>query len=164
MKTVNYKGDSNASITDLCTWQLLFLFFFACEVGSHWDPRTQAYCPIALYPSFRFIGGCLGVQPPYQCPRSRSASPLLFVPDPSWQNPRSASLPFPTLGIHIECAPMFPFLHCISSLCSPHLVLHVLQTDMQDYEPYQHSAMFRVSLLMNWTYLSVSPSGHNWLV
>ncbi len=31
--------------------------YFFCEVGPHWDPRTQACWPIALYLSFKFIGG-----------------------------------------------------------------------------------------------------------
>ncbi len=66
---------------------VFFLFF--CEVGLNWDPRTQARCPIALHLSFKFTGGYLGVQPPYRGPRFRSASLLLFVLDPSWQNSRS---------------------------------------------------------------------------
>ncbi len=91
------------------------LFFF-CEVGPNWDSRTQARWPIALYLSFKFLEGYLGVQPPYRGPQFHSTSPLFFVPDPSWQNPRSASLPFPTPGIRIECALSFPFLHRISCM------------------------------------------------
>ncbi len=74
-----------------------------------WDPRTHAHWSIAPYLSLKFIKGYLGVLPPYRGPRSHSASPLLFVLDPSWQNPSSTSLPFPTPGIRIECVPMFPF-------------------------------------------------------
>ncbi len=78
--------------------------------------RTQAYWPIVLYLLFKFIGSCLKVQPPYRGPRSRSASLLLFVSNPSWQSPRSASLPVPTPGIRIECVPMFSFLHRTSCI------------------------------------------------
>ncbi len=92
-------------------------YVFFCEVGPDWDPRTQARWPIAPYLSFKFIKGYLGVSlSPYRGPRSRSASPLLFVLDPSWQNPRSASLPFPTPGIRIECVLMLTFLHRISCM------------------------------------------------
>ncbi len=56
----------------------------------------QAHWPIALSLSFKFIE---------EGPWSYSASPLLFVPDPSWQSRRSASLPFPTPGMRIECVP-----------------------------------------------------------
>ncbi len=89
---------------------------FFCEVSSHWDPRIKTYWPIALYLSFKFIGRCLEVQPPYRGPWSRSASSLLFVSDPSRQSPRSVSLPCPTRGIHIECVQMFSFLHCTSCM------------------------------------------------
>ncbi len=58
--------------------------FFLLRGESHWDPRTQSRWPITLYLPFKFIGGCLRVQSPYRRPQSRSASPLLFVPDPSW--------------------------------------------------------------------------------
>ncbi len=91
-------------------------WFFFNEVGRRWDPRTQASWTIALYLSFKFTRVYLGVQPPYRGSRSRSASPLLFVPDPSWQSSKFASLPFPTPGIRIECVPTFPFLHCISCM------------------------------------------------
>ncbi len=37
------------------------IFFW--EDGSNWDLRTQALCSIALYPSFKFIGGYSTVQP-----------------------------------------------------------------------------------------------------
>ncbi len=95
---------------------ILGRLFFFCEVGPNWDPRIQTLWPIALYLSFKFIGGYLGVQPPYQGQRSRSASPPLFVLDPSWLSPSSASLPFPTPGIRIEGVPTFPFLHRISRM------------------------------------------------
>ncbi len=86
---------------------------FFNELSPHWDPRTQAHCWLnALYLLLKFIESYLGVQPPYRGPRSRSTSLLLFVPDPSWQSPRSVSLPFPTPGIRIECVP-FLFLHRI---------------------------------------------------
>ncbi len=85
-------------------------------MGLYWDPRTRAHWPIALYFSFKFIEVYLGVQPSYQRPRSRSASPFLFVLDPSWQSPRSTSIPFPTPGIRIEWVTTFPFLHHISFL------------------------------------------------
>ncbi len=62
--------------------------FFFCEVGPHCDPRTQP--TVAVYLSFKFVGDYLGVQPPYLGPRPRSASTLLFDPDPSWQIPSSA--------------------------------------------------------------------------
>ncbi len=39
------------------SWYVCTLSFFL-RGGSRWDPRTQAYCPIALYLSFKFIGGC----------------------------------------------------------------------------------------------------------
>ncbi len=94
--------------THICPHEI----FAFCEVRPHWDLRTKVYWPIALY-LFKFIGGCLGVQPFYRGPRSHSASPLVFVPDPFWQ---SARLPFPILAIHIECVPMFSFLHCISCM------------------------------------------------
>ncbi len=58
-----------------------FFFFFFCEVGPNWDLRTQARWPIALYLSFKLVGGYLGVLPPYRGQRSRSVSPLLFVAD-----------------------------------------------------------------------------------
>ncbi len=85
-------------------------------MGLNWDRRTQACWPIALYISFKFVGGYLGVQPPYRGARSRSASPFAFVLDTSRQSPSSASLPFPILGIRIECVPTFPFLHHISCM------------------------------------------------
>ncbi len=37
----------------------------------------------------------------------------------SSQSPRSASLPFLTPGIRVECVPMFPFLHRISCMREP---------------------------------------------
>ncbi len=82
----------------------LFFYFLFYEVGPNWDPRTQARWPIALYLSFKFIGGYLGVQPSYRGPQSRSASLLLFVLDPSWQSPGSASSPF-----QMSPAPLFWF-------------------------------------------------------
>ncbi len=91
-------------------------FFFFCEVGPNRDPRTQACWPIALYLSFKYIGGYLEVQPPYRGLWSRSASPTLFVLDLSWQSRRSASLPFPTPCICVECVTTFPFLHRISCM------------------------------------------------
>ncbi len=90
-----------------------FFFLFFWEVGPNWDTKIQTRWPFALYFPFKFIGGYLGVQHPYRGPRYRSASSLLFVSDASWQSPRSASLPFPTLGIRIECVPTFPFQHRI---------------------------------------------------
>ncbi len=110
-------------------YRYIFFFFF-CQVSNYWDPRTQACWPIASYLSFKFIGDCLGVQHPYQGSRSRSAKPLLFVPDPSWQSPRSASLPFPTPSIHIECVPMFPFLNRISCMrnCMFRSTYHLLSS------------------------------------
>ncbi len=83
-------------------------------MGPHWDSRTQAHWLITLSLSFKVIKAYLGIQPPYWGSRSHSASPLLFVPDPSWQYSRSASLPFPTLGVRIECVVTFPFLRRIS--------------------------------------------------
>ncbi len=59
---------------------------------AYWDPRTQAYWPIALSLSFKFIGDYLRVHSPYREPQSHSTSPLLFVPDLFWHSPRSASL------------------------------------------------------------------------
>ncbi len=107
--------------------------FFLGEVSPHWDPRTQAYWPIALYFSFKFIGCCLEAQPPYRGSRSRSASPLLFVPDPSWQKTRAASLLFPTLGIRIGCVPIFSFLHRIS--CMRESLLSLWLPDLLLTEP-----------------------------
>ncbi len=90
---------------------LEILFFFA-----RWVPiRTLGLRPTGPLPI------TLESNPLHWGPRCRSASPLLFVPDPSWQSPRSASLPFPTSGFHIECALMFPFLHRIS--CSREFLL-----------------------------------------
>ncbi len=97
-------------------WACKSGFFFFCEMGPNWDHRTQARWLIALYLSFKFIGGYLGIQPPYRGPQYCSASPLLFVLDPSRQSPRSASLPFPTPSIRIEYVPIFPFLHRISCM------------------------------------------------
>ncbi len=85
-------------------------------MSSNWVPRTQAHWLIALSLSFKFIGGYSAVQLPYQGSWYCSASPLLFDPDPSWQNPISVSLSFPTQGIHIECVLMFPFPHRISCM------------------------------------------------
>ncbi len=93
-----------------------FFFFFLRGEFSLGLQDSGLLAHIALYLSFKFIGGCLGVRPPYQRPQSRSASPLLFVPDPSWQSPTSASLPFPTPSIHIACVQMFPFQHRISCM------------------------------------------------
>ncbi len=45
---------------------LTIYFYFFWEVGPNWDPRTQVRWPIALYLSFKFIEGYLGVQPPYR--------------------------------------------------------------------------------------------------
>ncbi len=90
-----------------------YVIFF-CKVGPHLDLTTQVHWSIALYLSFKIIMGYLGVQPPYCGLQSRSASLLLFVPDPTWQSPRSASLSFPMLGIRIECVLTFPFLYHIS--------------------------------------------------
>ncbi len=84
---------------------------FFLRGGSPLRPQTQAYWTIALYLSFKFIHKGLFTNPSPQGPRSCSVSPFLFVPDPSWQSSRSASLAFPTPGIRIECVPMFPFLH-----------------------------------------------------
>ncbi len=107
--------------------------FFFCEVDPHWDSKTPALWSVALSLSFKFIGYYLGVQLPYQGPRSNSALPLLFVADPSWQSSRSESFPFPTPGIIIEYVPTFPFLHhisCMRSLGPPYFVQHILQIDM----------------------------------
>ncbi len=122
-KNIKYKVRIQAQFTSLIAngnlaWTCFSFFSFFLQVGpgSFWDSRTQVNWPIVLYLSFKFILGYLGVQPPYQGPRSRSASHFLFVPDPSWQSSRSASLPFLTPGIHIECVPTFPFLHRISCM------------------------------------------------
>ncbi len=87
-------------------------FFY--EVGSNLDPRTQAYWPIALFLSFKFIGSYSAVQPAYRGLPYWSASPLLFDPDPPRQSPKSASISIPAPGIHIECVPTF--LHHISRM------------------------------------------------
>ncbi len=50
---------------------------FFCKEGSYWDPRTQAQWPITLSISFKFIGGYLWAQPPYQRPWSHSLWPLI---------------------------------------------------------------------------------------
>ncbi len=137
-----------------------------CEVGPHWHPRTQVYWPIALYLSFKFIGDCLGVQPPYWGPRSHSASPLLSVPDSSWQNPRSTSLPFPTPGIRIECAPTFSAPHLLHEGIFALLILNSVYCRLicSIRSPINILPCFLSSILMNWTYLSVGPSRHSWLV
>ncbi len=83
-------------------------------VGPHWDPRTLAYRPIALYTSFNFIGSCSGVRPLTESHNPPQPRPLLIVPELFCQGPRSASLSFPTPGIRIECIPTFFFLHRIS--------------------------------------------------
>ncbi len=84
-------------------------------MASDWNARTQVRWPIALSLSFKFIPGCSAVQFPYQRPQYYSVSPLLFDPDPSLQNPWSASLSFPTPGIYI-CVLTFPSLHHISCM------------------------------------------------
>ncbi len=61
-----------------------FSFFFFCEVGPQLGPQDSGPL-IALYLSFKFLRGYLGVQSPYQAPQSRSSSPLLFVLDPSYK-------------------------------------------------------------------------------
>ncbi len=63
--------------------------FFSAEV----DPNSGLLA-IALYLLFKFIGGSLGVQLSCQGPRFRSALPLLFVLDPSWQSPKVCILNF----------------------------------------------------------------------
>ncbi len=89
-----------------CSSGLLFGF------GGPACTRTFSFfCEGTLpYSSFKFTGV---FRSPFFLPR---ASPLLFVPGPPLQSPRSASLPFRTLGIHVECVPMFSFLHRISSM------------------------------------------------
>ncbi len=62
-------------LTILAASQGPCLFFFH-DVGPSWVSRTQVHYPSPLYLSFKFIGGYLGVQPPYQ-PRSCSASPFI---------------------------------------------------------------------------------------
>ncbi len=100
-----------AHFTSYLCFHFFNFFFYFCEVGLHCDSRTQTCWPVVLYLSFKFVVGCLGVQP-----RSCPALPLLFVPNPWWQSPRSASLPFPMSGIHTKCILMFPFLHHISRM------------------------------------------------
>ncbi len=142
--------------------------FFLMRWVPHWDPRTQAHWPIALYLSFKFIGGYLGVQPPYRGRRSRSASPLLFVLDLSGQNPKSASLPFPKPCICIECVPTFPFLHRISCMREPLLFSSSAACTADWYARLEDLATFckcfLSSLLKNWTYPSVGLSRHRWPV
>ncbi len=92
---------------------VMFEFFFFARWVPIGTPGLRPAGPLP-YTSHLNSKGYLGIQPPYRGPQFHSASPLLFVLDPSWQNPRSASIPFPTPCIRIEYVPMFPFLHCIS--------------------------------------------------
>ncbi len=141
---------------------------FFLRSGSPLGPQDRSLLVLALYLSFKFIRDYLGVQPPYRGPQSRSAWPLLFVPDPSWQSPRSASLPFPTLGIHIECVPKFPFLHHISCMRESFALLILCSMYCRLICPFKSPTnilqCFLFSLRMNWTYLSVSPSRDSWLI
>ncbi len=72
--------------------EIVILFF--CKVGPNWDTRTHAKWPIAVSFSFEFKG-VFRVQPSYRGPQYHSALPLLFIPVPSLQSPRSAPLTFP---------------------------------------------------------------------
>ncbi len=80
---------------NFCKFWMKISEIFFLRGGSPSGSGSQAHWPIALSLLFKFLGGYLGVKPPFRGFRSCSVSPLLFVPGPSWQSPRFASLPFP---------------------------------------------------------------------
>ncbi len=136
-------------------------------MGPHWDPRTQAQWLIALSLSFKVIGIYLGVQPSYRGPQSHSASPLLFVPDPSWQSPRSVLTFSNARHSHRMCTNISfsaPYLlhkgvFALLILCSIYYRLI-----FPDRSPTIILQCFASCLLMNQTYLLVGPSRYSWLV
>ncbi len=93
------------------------IFFFSLRGGPCWDSRTQVHWLIAVYLSFKFIGGYLVAQPPYRGPQL-SLTSFLRAPDPFWQSPRSTSLSFPTPGRAFTqiVYQHFPFLRQITCM------------------------------------------------
>ncbi len=149
-----------------CKHHVFFCFFF-CEEGPNWDPRTQGRWPIALYISFKFIGGCLGVQSPYRGPRFRSAS-LFYL---FWIHPGKVQ------GLHLYLfqhrafaySVYQRFLFCTGSPAWGSLALLILcsmycRLICRVRSPTNILQCFLSSLLRNWTYLSDGLSRHSWLV
>ncbi len=138
---------------------------FFCEVGPHWDPRTQAHWPVALYLSFKFIGGYLGVQPLYWGSRSHSASPFLL--HTSWQRPICILTFFNTGNSHRMCTDIsFSTTHLLHEGVFALFILYSMYCRLicPIRNPTNILQFFLSSLLMNWTYLSVDHSRHRWLV
>ncbi len=167
-QTFGFEVDWRFLVQYLVELLKFFIFSFFFEVGLNWDPRTQARWPIAPYLSFKFIGDYLGVLPPYQGPWSRSASLFLFVLDPFWQNPRSASLSFSNTGhSHRMCTDVsFSASHLLHEGVFALLILCSMYCRLicPVRIPTNILQCFLSSLLMNWTYLLVGPSRHNCLV
>ncbi len=144
-----------------------FCHFFFCEVDLDWDPRTQARWPIAPYLSFKFIGGYLGVLPPYQATIPLSLTSFICSGS-ILTKPKVCILIFSnTRHSHRMCTDVsfsapnllhegeFPLLILCSMYCR--LIC-----------PFRSSTnilqCFLSSLLIIWAYLSVGPCRHSWLV
>ncbi len=137
------------------------MFLFLCEMGFHWDPRTQAPTPIVLSLSFKFIGGYLVVQ--LLTEGHDPTQPRLFYLFRIRLGKAQDLHPYlsNTGHSHRMCTDVsFSALHFLHEgvfalfiLCSMYsrLIFHILQCILS-------------SLLMNWTYLSIGPSRHSWLV
>ncbi len=105
---------------------------FFCEVNPHWDPRTQAYWPIALYLSFKFIGL---FRSPAPLLSHNPAQPRLFYLFRSiLTKPEVCILTFSNTGhshrMYSDVSFSAPHLLYEGVLCSSHLVQHVLQINM----------------------------------
>ncbi len=147
-----------------------FLDIFFLRGGSLLELQDSFLLSITLFLSFKFTGGIQ--QSNTFIESNDTAQPHLFYllrvhPDKA-QGPRSASLSFPVPGIHIQCVPTFPFLHphllhegvfALLILCSIYCWLNCSVRN-----PTSILQCFLSSLLINWTYLSVCPSRHSWLV
>ncbi len=144
----------------------LYLRIFFCRVGFHWEQRTQAHWPIALYLSFKFIGL---FRSPHPLPRE--AIPLslasFICSGCILAKPRVCVLTVSNTRLsHRMCTSISSsaphHLHkgffALLILCSIYcrLICRVRSpTNIRQYF---------MSLLMNWTYLLVGPSRYSWLV
>ncbi len=111
----------------------LKLIFARARSVLTWTPGFRQTGPLPPYLSFKFIG-LFKRTASYQEPQSRLASPLLFVPHPSWLSPMVCILTFSNTGhSHRMCTnisfsapyPLYKGVFALLILCSM-----VLQIDM----------------------------------
>ncbi len=142
-------------------------FFFSCEVGSHWDPRTKAHWPITLSLWFKFIRL-------FRSPATlrRAMIPLSlasFICSGSiLGKPKVCILTFSnTWHSHRMCTDVsFSAPHILHEGVFALLILWSIYRRLMCpvRSPTNILQCFSSSLLMNWTYLSVGPSRHSWIV